>query len=140
MIRTFSPTPKDLIPTWHLFDAQGQVIGRLASRVAPLLMGKHKTSYAPHMHSGDHVVIINAAKIKSTGRKETQKKYYHYSGYPGGLTTTPLEKLRLSHPDRILKFAVSGMLPKNKLRDRMLRNLHIFVDSMHPYQDKFKSN
>lgn len=139
MNRTYSPKAKDVNPQWHIIDAKDKPVGRLASQIAIWLIGKHKTTYSPHIDMGDHVVVINSAKVRATGRKETQKIYYRYSGYPGGLTMTPLGKMREEHPDRIIKFAVSGMLPQNKLRDPRLKKLHVYADETHPYQDKFKS-
>ncbi len=139
MTKTFSPTPVDIKHDWHLMDANKEILGRMASKIAILLMGKHKSTYAPHMVSGDHVVVINAEKIKVTGRKETQKNYYRHSGYPGGFRVTTLGKLREEHPERIIINAVSGMLPDNKLQALMLKNLHVYEGSVHPYINKFKS-
>jgi large subunit ribosomal protein L13 len=138
-MKTFSPKPDLHKPEWHVFNAEGQVLGRLASQIAPLLMGKHKNTYSPHIIMGDHVVVINASKIKVTGRKEKQKNYYQYSGYPGGLKVTPLFRMRQEHPERIIKHAVSGMLPKNKLHDKFLKNLHVYEDANHPYTDKISN-
>jgi large subunit ribosomal protein L13 len=125
---------------WHLIDAEGKVLGRLASRIAPLLMGKKKIGYLPYLDGGDHVVVINAAKVKVTGRKETDKVYYRHSGYPGGLKEETLEELRKRRPEEIIRRAVKGMLPKNKLLRGRLKRLHIFAGSEHDYKDKFKKN
>jgi len=101
-----------------------------------LLMGKEKSNYVAHMAMGDHVVIINAEKVVVTGRKEKQKMYYKYSGYPGGLRVTSLKQVRNEHPERIILHAVSGMLPKNKLQDVILKRLHVYAGEKHPYQDR----
>lgn len=137
-MRTYSPTAGDIEAKWHLIDARDQILGRLATQIAKLLMGKNKPIYSRHLLVGDHVVVINAADVRVTGRKEKQKMYYSHSGYPGGLRTTSLEKMRAEHPERIIKFAVSGMLPRNKLHDKMLKRLHIFNNETHSYGDKFK--
>lgn len=137
-MKTFTPTPTDIKRNWHLVDASDQVLGRLATQVSIWLMGKHKTSFATHMDMGDNIVVINAAKVVTTGNKEADKKYYRHSGYPGGLRTTTLDKLRQTKPTEIIKHAVSGMLPKNKLRDRRLLRLHIYAGDTHPYGQHFK--
>lgn len=133
------PTKKNQIERkWHLIDAKGQVVGRLASRIAPLLMGKTKPYFVRNLDVGDHVVVINAQEAVFTGRKETQKEYQRYSGYPGGLKRIPAAEMRKKHPERILERAVANMLPKNKLRALWLRKLHVFAGPEHRYQDKFK--
>ena len=137
-MRTYSPRIENIKREWHLIDAHDRVLGRLASEVAKLLMGKHKVTYSPHLSIGDHVVVINAARVRVTGRKEKQKNYYRHSGFPGGLRSTPLEKMRKEHPERIIRFAVMGMIPNNKLRPSRLKNLHIYNDEFHPYKDKFQ--
>ena len=114
-------------------------MGRLASEIAPLLMGKHRPVYSQHMLLGDHVVVINAVNVKTTGRKEKQKIYYRHSGYPGGLKTKTLSELKKEQPEKIIIHAVSGMLPHNKLHDRMLKNLHVYKDSRHPYTKQASS-
>lgn len=123
---------------WFLIDAKEQVLGRLASQVAMILMGKHRVDYAANRVFPDQVVIVNAALVRATGRKEKQKKYYRHTGYPGGLKIETLGKLRADHPERIIKAAVSGMLPKNKLHDLMLLKLHLFPSDQHPFTDKFQ--
>lgn len=137
-MKTHSPTASDITRKWHLIDAKDQVLGRLATRVAGLLMGKDKTDFIRHMDIADHVVIINAAQIVVTGRKAALKKYYRHSGFPGGLKVTAFSTLRATHPDQIITHAVSGMLPQNKLHDRMLSHLHVFPGSEHTYINQFK--
>lgn len=137
-MKTFSLKPADTTRRWHLFDAKGEVLGRLATKVAVILMGKHKAVYTRHVDAGDNVVIINAADITITGKKSEQKKYRHHSGYPGGMKVLSYTQVQDSHPERIIHHAVSGMLPKNKLQDKMLKHLHIYTGSDHPYMKQFK--
>jgi large subunit ribosomal protein L13 len=137
-MKTHSPSASDITRKWHLLDAKGEVLGRLATKIAGLLMGKGKTDFVRFMDIADHVVVINAADIVVTGRKETQKRYFRHSGYPGGLHVTELATQRAVHPDRIITHAVSGMIPQNKLHDRMLSHLHVFVGSQHSYTKQFK--
>lgn len=125
---------------WCLLDAQDKVLGRLSTEIACLLMGKGKPFFAPHLDVGDFIVVINAAKVKVTGAKILKKKYYHHSGYPGGFKEITFGKQLEKDPTKIIRHAVSGMLPKNKLRTPRLKRLKIFVDEKHPYQDKFKAN
>ena len=134
MIKTFSPTPKDITRSWHLVDAKGQILGRLATQMAILLMGKHKPSFAPHLDSGDEVVVVNASQIVVTGNKAQTKVYNRHSGYPGGLKST---SYALAKPEDIIKHAVAGMLPKNKLQDPRLLRLHIYAGDTHPYGQHF---
>lgn len=138
MIKTFQPKQKEVVRSWHLIDADGEILGRLASKVAMLLMGKNKATYSQHMDSGDNVVVINAEKIKVTGKKDQQKVYRSHSGYPGGFKEVSFEKMSKEHPARILEFAISGMLPDNRLKsDRMVR-LHVTKGKKHKFEDKFK--
>lgn len=123
---------------WHLVDAKGQILGRLATVIAGLLMGKTKPYFVRHLDCGDFVVVINAKDVKVTGKKEKQKIYTRYSGYPGGLKRETLGQLRQRYPEKIIMEAVKGMLPQNKLRDRMLTRLYIFAGDKHPYSDKLK--
>ena len=118
---------------WHLIDAENKTLGRLSSRVSSILMGKNKSQYTPNNDLGDFVVIINAEKIKLTGNKESQKKYYKHSGYPGGLKTTSLKELRKDNPEQIIFKAIKGMLPKNKLADKMISKLKVYKGSVHPH-------
>ncbi|MDM5147477.1 50S ribosomal protein L13 [Candidatus Persebacteraceae bacterium Df01] len=118
---------------WLLYDASSAVLGRLASVIAYRLRGKHKPVYAPHLDVGDFVVVVNAEKVRVTGNKENNKMYYRHTGYPGGLREMPLHRLRETHPDRILKNAVRGMLPKGPLGRKMLSKLKIYTGQAHPH-------
>jgi large subunit ribosomal protein L13 len=131
---TVMPKKEAVTRQWHLVDADGQVLGRLAARIATLLMGKHKPSYAPHVDVGDHVVVINAAKVHFTGRKLTGKTYRTHSGYIGGLRETRADTLLRTHPERIVEWAVAGMLPKTKLGRAMGRKLKVYRGTEHPHQ------
>jgi large subunit ribosomal protein L13 len=124
----------DIEREWFVVDAAGQTLGRLASNVARILRGKHKTIYSPHLDVGDYVVVVNADKIAVTGRKMDQKMYYRHTGYPGGIRETNLRGLLARHPTHALKFAVRGMLPKNRLGRRMLRKLKVYAGAEHPHQ------
>ena len=129
---TRTSSANDLKSEWYLIDAKGKVLGRVASRASEILIGKGKPSFSPGQDQGDHVVIVNSKDIAVTGRKEG-KEYFRHSGYPGGVKITTLAKLRLSDPNRIIEEAVSGMLPKNRLRSRMLKRLHISAGPEHIY-------
>jgi large subunit ribosomal protein L13 len=129
----------DIKRSWHLVDVKEEVLGRIAPHIAKLLQGKHKVNYVSYLDSGDYVVVINAAKVKLTGKKAKTKKYSRYSGYPGGLKQISFQKLLKENPSEVIKHAVSGMLPKNKLRDQRLKRLFVFPDEKHSYQDKFQS-
>ena len=118
---------------WHLIDAENKTLGRLSSRVSLILMGKNKSQYTPNNDLGDFIVIINAEKIKLTGNKEFQKKYFRHSGYPGGLKSTTVQELRKDKPEQIILKAVKGMLPKNKLADKMISKLKVYKGSNHPH-------
>jgi large subunit ribosomal protein L13 len=118
---------------WYVVDATGQTLGRLASKVALRLRGKHKAAYTPNVDTGDHIVVVNATKIRVTGRKLTDKFYHHHTGYLGNLKTTSLEKLLDKHPERAIEFAVKGMLPKNPLGRKMFKKLHVFAGAEHPH-------
>jgi large subunit ribosomal protein L13 len=131
--RTWSPKASEIQRDWYIIDADGQILGRLATQIATLLRGKHKPTFTPHMDNGDFVVVVNVEKIQVTGKKPEQKMYYRYSGYPGGLKETSYRILHQRHPDRILKFAVKGMLPKNRLGRRLLKKLHIYAGPRHPH-------
>jgi len=132
-MRTYSPKAGEIIRTWHVIDATDIVLGRLASQVAVLLRGKHKPTFAPHMDSGDFVIVTNADKIALTGSKREQKIAYRHSGYPGGLTATTYAELLESHPTRAVEKAVKGMLPHNKLGRQQLTKLKIYVGDTHPH-------
>ena len=132
-MKTFSPTPKDINREWFVVDAQDQVLGRLASQIAHRLRGKHKPEFAPHMDNGDFIVVVNCEKIKVTGKKLTDKKYYRHSGWVGGLKTTQLGDMLADKPARVLTAAVRGMLPKNRLGRAMLKKLKIYAGTEHPH-------
>jgi large subunit ribosomal protein L13 len=133
-MRTEYPSKHDIKRAWHVIDANDAVLGRVASRAAMLLMGKHKTTFAPSIDTGDHVVIVNAAKIKLTGGKENQKLYRRHTGYPGGLIETGARRMRETRPERMLELAISGMLPKTKLGKQMYRKLNVYAGENHPHQ------
>lgn len=121
-------------PQWHVIDAKDQVLGRLATRTATILRGKDKVEFVNHMDCGDHVVIINAKDIVLTGNKLEQKKYYHHSFYPGGLKTESAKDLMKEKPERVITYAVKGMLPKNKLQNEWMKRLHVYATDAHPHQ------
>ncbi len=128
------PSGKDIKRDWCLIDAQDAVLGRVARQAAWLLMGKHKPTYTPFLDLGDHVVVINAAKVRLTGNKEEQKIYRRHSGYPGGLTETSARQMRARSPARMVEFAVAGMLPKTKLGKHMIRKLKVYAGDRHKHQ------
>jgi large subunit ribosomal protein L13 len=128
------PSKKDITRTWHVVDAEDQVLGKLASRAARILMGKHKPSYTPFLDTGDHVVVINAAKVRLTGGKEEKKVYRHFTGYPGGLIEMGVKRVRATRPNRMVEDAIFGMLPKTKLGKQMYRKLKVYVGDKHPHQ------
>ena len=134
MTRTFSPKPADVQREWLIIDATDVVLGRLASHAAALLRGKHKTTFAPHMDMGDHVIIVNADKVALTGSKLTQKMAYRHSGYPGGLTATSYQDLMEQNPVRAVEKAIRGMLPKNTLGREQMSKLKVYSGSEHPHQ------
>ena len=131
--KTHVVKPKEIQREWWVVDAEGKTLGRLASRIASVLRGKHKPIYSPHVDTGDFVVVTNADQVATTGRKLDQKKYYHYSGYPGGLRAVTLRRQLERHPTRVLRAAVRGMLPKNRLGRRMLRKLKVYAGPEHPH-------
>jgi len=128
---------KETERNWHLIDASGQYVGRIATKIARLLMGKQKVTYTPHIDAGDYVVVLNTDKLKISGKKADQKIYFHFSGYPGGLSKTPYKDLFKKDSGQVLKNAVWGMLPKNKLRDKKIKRLKLFRGGTHPHKDKF---
>jgi len=132
-MQTVSIRKEDVVHKWYIVDAENQVLGRLASEVARILRGKHKPLYTPHVDAGDYVIIINADKVVLTGNKWSQKVYYWHTGYPGGLRQTTAEKLRQRRPERIVEYAVRGMLPKTKLGRAMLRKLKVYATNTHPH-------
>jgi len=129
----------DIKRVWHLIDVKGETLGRVSSKIAKLLMGKTKPYFVRNLDCGDYVVVINAKEIKATGRKEEQKKYYRFSGYPGGLKVRTLAEMRDEKPTEVVTHAVKGMLPQNKLRASMLKRLFVFAEATHTYEDKFKA-
>jgi large subunit ribosomal protein L13 len=131
--KTFQPKPGEIERRWYVVDASGQILGRLASRIATVLRGKHKPSFVPHLDVGDFVIVTNAHKIEVTGRKEKAKVYRRHSGYPGGLTTRNLGEVRRRHPDRILREAVRGMLPHTTLGRKMILKLKLYTGPEHPH-------
>jgi large subunit ribosomal protein L13 len=133
-VRTFTEKQAEIEREWYVVDAEGQTLGRLASRVAPILKGKHKPTYTPYLDCGDFVIVINAEKVRVTGRKLDQVFYHHHSGYPGGLRSVSLREQLGKHPERVLQAAVRGMLPKNKLGRRMIKKLKVYAGDAHPHQ------
>jgi large subunit ribosomal protein L13 len=133
-MKTFSAKKEEVERKWFLVDADGKVLGRLASEVSKVLRGKHRPIYTPHIDTGDHVIIVNASKVLLTGKKLKNKIYYRYSGYPGGLKSATAEKLMQTHPERLLQFAIKGMLPKNKLGRSMLKKVKIYAGPNHNHQ------
>jgi len=133
-IKTYSPKQEDIRREWFVIDAKDQTLGRLASQVAVLLRGKHKPMFTPHMDTGDFVIIVNADKIRVTGKKLDQKVYYRYSGYPGGVKARTLREQLARNPERVIRLAVRGMLPKNRLGRHMIRKLKVYAGDKHPHQ------
>lgn len=132
-MRTYSPKPADITAQWHVIDATDVVLGRLASQTAALLRGKHKTTFAPHVDTGDFVIIINADKVAISGNKATTKQVHRHSGYPGGLKTTTIGDVLATNPRRAVETAVKGMLPHNKLGRAQLRKLKVYAGPEHPH-------
>ena len=130
---TYVPPVKNQTAKWHVIDANGKVLGRVATSAARILQGKHTAAYTPYLDTGDHVVILNVAKIKLTGRKEEHKVYQRHSGYPGGLRTDRAKVVRAARPERMMEEAVRGMLPKSKLGDAMFRKLKVYASEKHPH-------
>ena len=133
-MRTFSPKAGDIQRQWHVIDASDVVLGRLASHVATLLRGKHKPIFAPHIDTGDFVIVVNAEKVALSGNKLQDKRAYHHSGYPGGMHSVAYSELLAKHPERVVEKAVKGMLPKNSLGRNMLRKLKVYAGPDHPHQ------
>ena len=132
-MKTYMAKGETVERKWYVVDADGMVLGRLASQVATILRGKHKPIYTPHVDTGDFVIIINADKVVLTGRKLDQKKYYHHSGYPGGLKETTLRELRAKKPEEIIRHAVKGMMPKGSLGRQMFKKLKVYAGPEHPH-------
>jgi large subunit ribosomal protein L13 len=132
-VNTYVTKPNDIKHDWYVVDAQGQTLGRLATRIATVLKGKHKPIYSPSMDTGDYVVVINAEKIVATGRKLDEKMYYRHTGYPGGLRQINLRDQLAKHPERVISAAVRGMLPHNRLGRAMFKKLKVFAGAEHPH-------
>ena len=133
-MRTFTQKQEEIERDWYVVDAEGETLGRLASRIAPILKGKHKPIYTPHLDCGDFVIIVNAEKVRVTGRKLDQKLYHRHSGYPGGLKSISLRDQLDRYPERVLQAAIRGMLPKNKLGRRMIKKLKVYAGDAHPHE------
>ena len=133
-MRTYFPKQGDIKQSWFVIDAENLVLGRLSTMVANIISGKNKPTYTPFLDTGDFVIVINAEKIKLTGKKMTDKVYYHHTGYMGGLKATTPEKLLEKHPERIIEFAVRGMLPKTRLGDRLYTKLKVYAGPEHPHK------
>ena len=132
-MKTYSIKAGEIQKDWFVADAENKILGRLASKVAQVLKGKHKPTYTPHMDMGDFVVVVNAEKVRVSGKKEMQKTYFSHSGYPGGTKELDLYTLRRKHPERVIQNAVKGMLPHNRLGRHMMRNLKIYSGPDHPH-------
>jgi large subunit ribosomal protein L13 len=133
-MNTHFPSKGEVVRQWHVLDADGMVLGRLASAAARVLMGKNKPSYTPFLDTGDHVIVINASKVRLTGRKDEQKLYRRHTGYPGGLIEVGAAKMRSTRPAKMLEQAIAGMLPKTKLGKQMYRKLKVYAGDRHPHQ------
>ena len=133
MVKTYSAKAADVERKWYIVDAQGETLGRLASRIATILRGKHKPIYTPHVDCGDYVIVINAEKVWTTGRRIDQKVYYRHSGYPGGLKERTLREQLEKFPERVIESAVKGMLPKNRLGRQMYKKLKVYAGESHPH-------
>ncbi len=133
-MRTYSPKKGDIQREWFVVDAQGKTLGRLSSEIAKILRGKHKPTFTPHVDCGDYVIVINADKVRLTGRKASQKMYYRHSGYPGGLREIPWREMMEKHPERAVELAVRGMLPHNSVGRKMFKKLKVYASDSHPHQ------
>lgn len=133
-MKTFSAKAEQVEHEWYVVDAENKTLGRLATEIAHRLRGKHKPEYTPHVDTGDYIVVVNAEKIRVTGNKEQDKIYYHHTGFVGNLKSISLGKLRETHPDRIIKTAVKGMLPRNTLGRNMFKKLKVFIGAEHTHQ------
>ncbi|HXG42740.1 MAG TPA: 50S ribosomal protein L13 [Dehalococcoidia bacterium] len=138
--KTYQPKERELVAEWHVLDADGQVLGRLASQAAHLLMGKHKPNYTPHLPVGDYVVIVNAAKVRVTGKKLTDKVYYRHTGYMGGIRAVTLRDLLAKHPERVIQLTVRRMLPKNRLGRYLLGRLKVYAGPDHPHEAQVRAS
>jgi len=132
-MKTFNTKPADIKLGWYVVNAEGKTLGRLAAGIARILKGKHKTIYTPHLDTGDYVVVLNAGKIRVTGKKLEEKYYYHHSGYPGGMKKIVLRQQLEKHPDRVIKTAVWGMLPHGRLGRQIFKKLKVYAGAAHPH-------
>lgn len=139
MMKTYSPKASEIKREWHVIDASDKILGKVATQVAGLLMGKHKPMFTRHLDTGDYVVVINAEKVAVTGNKAKQKFYYRHSGYPGGLKSISLEKMMETHPTRVIEYAVKGMVPHTKLGAQMLKKLKVYAGDTHPHLAQTKA-
>jgi len=133
MTKTYAVKTSEIQREWRVIDADGQTLGRLATRIAVLLRGKHRPTFSTHIDTGDPVIVLNASKIKVTGRKLQAKQYVRHSGYPGGMRTESLERLLARRPEEVIRRAVRGMLPRNRLGEQMVRKLHVYAGAEHPH-------
>ncbi len=133
MTKTYAVKSSEIQREWRVIDADGQTLGRLATRIATLLRGKHRVTFSTHIDTGDPVIVLNASKIKVTGRKLQAKQYVRHSGYPGGLRTESLERLLARRPEEVIRRAVRGMVPQNRLGEQMMRKLHVYAGAEHPH-------
>ncbi len=132
-MKTYSAKPEEIVRRWYIVDATDRTLGRLATQIATVLMGKHKPIYTPHVDCGDFVIVVNAEKVRFTGNRLEEKFYYHYSGYPGGMRKTSLRTMLQTHPERVISEAVRRMLPKNALARHMLKKLKVYAGPEHPH-------
>lgn len=132
-MKTFSAKKEDINPKWYIVDANGEILGRLASKIATIIRGKHKPTFTPHVDTGDYVIVINAKKVRLTGKKLKDKVYYHHTGFPGGIRKISAEKLLQKKPTEVLKKAIKGMLPKNSLGRQILKKAKIYASADHPH-------
>lgn len=139
-MKTFMANKETVDRRWYVIDATGKRLGRLSSEVATLLRGKHKPTFTPHVDTGDYVIVINADKVELTGNKWDDKKYYRHSRYPGSLKETTAKVMRNTHPERLIEFAVKGMLPKGRLGRQMYKKLYVYVGNEHPHQAQKPEN
>lgn len=137
-MKTYSPKASEIQRQWLVVDASDKILGRLATQVARLLIGKHKPIYAPHMDTGDYVIVLNASRIRVSGKKLKDKIYYHHSGYPGGLKAVPLGEMLAEHPERVIELAVKRMLPQNRLGRQMFKKLKVYAGETHPHAGQVK--
>ena len=132
-MKTYIAKDKDIQKSWYIVDAKDKILGRLASKIATILRGKDKVIFSPHQDTGDEVIVVNASKIRVTGKKMTQKLYQRYSAYPGGLNSETMEAVMKKNPERVIRHAVKGMLPKNKLSDKLMKKLRVYPNDVHPH-------